>query len=203
MSLKRKKLKNRIRRDYFDIAPNKNPEAKHRPDADTHSIILQAVENRLWKISLFLDTQDILLFIHDKAHLLLPALLSGISLYCIMLQQSAKKKTQDATPWIKEWIAPYIIPVCSTIILICIAWILWRWISKRIHLLKAVRNQEYLCTIRPQRVAVLTDGILEVAETNCPEGYVRFVVYYSYGNFISRYAAILDLAVEIIHLADE
>lgn len=59
--------KMRIKRDYFDTVPSERPDRKHKPDDDTHSVILEAVERRLWRLWIFEnDDGDILeMLLHE------------------------------------------------------------------------------------------------------------------------------------------
>lgn len=193
--------KTRIKRDYFDAVPNENPEQKHEPDDDTHSVILEAVEKRLWKVCITEDVYDYLSVILSKKWFFVSMFLL-ISIYALVKELLLPAEPQEFHwAWEEKLDAlldPYMIQICTGIILLCIAWFIWTWLTKRLRLLKDIRNRNYECKIMTQEKPVgFLDGVLEVAETNAQEDCIRLELFYHGDNWTGPYyRAIIELMVE-------
>lgn len=169
----------RIRRDYFDIAPNENPQRKHKPDDDTHSVILEVVEKRLWKVNIFDQYTDAATSIIRS----LVALVFFTSVFALAEELlNFVPTTMFKLAWVEKldaMIDPYKIPIYTGVIAVCVVWFSCTWLKKRICLLKGVRERNYVCKIitNKYKSASSADATLEVLESNAPEDWVRFEVY--------------------------
>lgn len=154
-----------IQRDYFDIAPCEAPERQHAPDDDTHSIILETVKKRWYKLTTWR---------HCDSPFSECAYIASFTLAIFGLITLTRALHERAN-------SHYALHCSIAAICIAIAYWVGSWLKQHLQLLKDVRNRKYTCKLRSlEKPHCSADACLEVMESNA-EDFADMTLYFDNG----------------------